>query len=551
MSVPSDVERIVSQDEFPPSVRGIPTNHNPLVSGVLMKPQADWIRFCHEHDLTIGEKGRRTGITYATALDSTIIAASRKEAGGDDIYYIPDTKEKGLEFMGYCAHMARVMASAMGSGWNGVEVFVFDDQTEEGNSKKITAYRIRFASGFNIVALSSNPANIRGLQGIVIIDEAAFHRHVKAVIESATALLIWGGKIRIISTHNGVGNAFNELIKDARSGMNDFKVFTVFFDDAVNAGLYERVCQMRGWTFTQAAKDAWYKKIRGSYGSNLDAMREELDGIPRDGNGVAIAGVLVEACMKEVRPILRLVLDSAHVLRPLSYRDSWIEAWIEDNLAPLLAALDKKFTHYFGQDFARYGDFSIIVPITVLQDLTRLVPFMVEMKNVPKREQFAILSAIVNAMKKLHFGGGAMDATGNGFGLAEDAADAFGHDLIEMVMLSDAWYRTNMPTFQSAFEDQMFDLPLDADIKNDVRALKSINGIIKLPALRTQDTKNEEFMRHGDSAIGLALGHYATNKTVQCATEGYKGVGRNARGGSLANRDFYDDGYDNKSRRMM
>lgn len=543
---PSDVQRIVGWDELPASVRMIPTDHNPLAAGVLMQPQIDWIKFCHTYDLTICEKGRRTGITYSTALDSSIISASRKDAGGDDIYYIPDTKEKGLEFMGYCAHMARVMASAMASGWNGIEVILFDDQQEDGSSKKITAYRIRFASGFNIVALSSNPANIRGLQGIVIIDEAAFHRNVKAVIESCTALLIWGGKIRIISTHNGAGNAFNELIKDSRLGLYDFKVFMVMFDDAVEAGLYERVCRMRNWQATVEGKKAWYNKIRGAYGSNKDAMLEELDGVPRDGDGVAIAGILVEACMKEVRPILRLVLESDHALKSLSYRDSWIEAWIEDHLEPLLEALAPCHRHYYGQDFARYGDFSIITPIEVLQDLTRRVPFMIEMKNVPSREQRKILWYLIRFLQKLgKFGGGAMDATGNGFTLAEDTADEFGHELIEMVMLNDAWYRANMTTFQSAFEDQMFDLPRDADIKNDIRSLKSIKGIIKLPDLRIQDTKDIKFMRHGDSAIALALGHFASNKAMPYATEGYIAIPRNTRG-----YDGRDDDNHYDSRRM-
>lgn len=35
---------------------------------------------------------------------------------------------------------------------------------------------------------------IRGLQGVVVIDEAAYHRDVRAVIDAVNALLIWGGK---------------------------------------------------------------------------------------------------------------------------------------------------------------------------------------------------------------------------------------------------------------------------------------------------------------------------------------------------------------------
>jgi phage FluMu gp28-like protein len=51
--------------------------------------------------------------------------------------------------------------------------------------------------------LSSRPENIRGLQGKVVIDEAAFHPNVQGVMEAATALLIWGGRISVISSHNG------------------------------------------------------------------------------------------------------------------------------------------------------------------------------------------------------------------------------------------------------------------------------------------------------------------------------------------------------------
>ena len=513
MSTPGDVIRVIDleSEEFPPSVREIPTEgFDPLADGVLMLHQRQWIKQIHEFDLNVAEKGRRTGITYATALDDAITAASNKRAGGDNVYYIGDTKEKGLEFIGYCAKMARIMAMAMADGWNGIEVFLFEDQQEDGTSKHITSYRIRFASGYQIVALSSNPANIRGLQGIVNIDEAAFHKNVQAVIDACTALLIWGGKIRIISTHNGMKNPFNQLVRDARAGLNAFKVFHCTFDDAVNNGLYERVCFVKGWTPTPEGKQAWYDKIRKGYGTNSAAMKEELDAIPREGSGVAIPGILIEMAMKEVRPILRLALGSDFVPKGMSYRDSWIADWIRINVNPVLEILDDRFQHSFGSDYARYGDFAVFGPMATLQDLRRLVPFILEMKNVPTRHQQQILWHIIDKLPR--FRNGAMDATGNGFTLAEYTADRYGRPRILEVKLNDAWYRENMIPFQQAFEDGMMDIPRDVDILNDLRALELIDGIIKLPNLRVDDTKNAEFKRHGDGAIMLALGHYATRE---------------------------------------
>lgn len=505
---PGDVERILSWEELPASVREIPAGFDPLADGVLMSHQAEWIRQIHGHPLNLCEKGRRTGITFATALDDAITASSSKQARGDNCYYIGDTKEKGLEYIGYAAHMAKVMAAAMAEGWRGIEVFLFEDQQPDGTSKQITAYRIRYASGFQQVALSSNPASIRGLQGKVTIDEAAFHRNVQAVIDAATALIIWGGDIRIISTHNGQKNPFNQLIHDTRAGLYSFRIFRVGFDDAVANGLYERVCMMKGWQPTESGKKEWYQRVRGAYGANKAAMLEELDVIPREGSGVAIPGILIEACMKEERPILRLALDREWGLKGDAFRKSWCEEWIRIYLAAVVAGLDVELQHVFGMDFARYGNFSVIAPLAIQQNLTRRCPFLVELHDVPSRQQEQILWFVIDHLPQ--FRGGAMDATGPGLTLAEYTADKYGRGRIEEVTLNDAWYREHMVPFQDAFTDQTIDLPRNADVRNDLRTLELINGIVKLPKLTVADTKTAEFKRHGDSAIALALAWYKT-----------------------------------------
>jgi len=537
MSQPSDVIGVIALNspELPAAVRELPNNADLLAEGVLMLHQRQWIKQIHEFDLNIAEKGRRTGITYATALDDTITASSNRKAGGDNIYYVGDTKDKGLEFIGYCASMAKIMACAMAPGWNGIEVFLFEDQMEDGNSRQITSYRIRFASGFQIVALSSNPANIRGLQGIVDIDEAAFHSNVQAVIDACLALLIWGGKVRIISTHNGFKNPFNQLIRDAWAGLNAFKVFHCTFDDAVNNGLYERVCMIRGWEPSEKGKKEWYDKIRKGYGSNLAAMKEELDAIPREGSGVAIPGVLIEMSMKEVRPILRLTLGKDFVPKGLAYRDSYIAEWIRIKLNPCIDLLMRGREYSFGSDYARFGDFAVTAPLFLEQDLTRNCPFMIEMKDVPTRHQRQILWHVIDHLPR--FRNGAMDATGNGYGLAEATADKYGRPRILEVMLNDAWYRANMGAFQQSFEDNKWNLPRDADVLNDLRTFELIDGIIKLPGLRTQDTKDIEFKRHGDAGMALVLGDFAIRQqtvTIEHQTSGPTGLCLSA-GRSMSN----------------
>lgn len=80
----ADTQRIVEWDELPESVRNIPDSFDPLADGVLMKHQVEWIAL--KATIKVEEKGRRTGITFSEALDDTITAASRKSAGGDNVF---------------------------------------------------------------------------------------------------------------------------------------------------------------------------------------------------------------------------------------------------------------------------------------------------------------------------------------------------------------------------------------------------------------------------------------------------------------------------------
>lgn len=504
--------RIIEWEELPPQVRDIPENFDPLAEGVLMAHQSQWLAV--KASLKVCPKGRRTGITFAQALDDTITAGSRKSAGGDNVYYIGDTKEKGLEFIGYCAKFARVIAEAQGQGVSGIEEFLFEDQDDQGNTKNINAYRIRFASGFQIVALSSRPANIRGLQGKVRIDEAAFHADVQGVLDAATALLIWGGEIVVISSHNGRRNPFNELIKDIEAGIygDDAKIFRVTFDQAVKNGLYERVCLMKGWTPTAEGKERWYKRIRASYGPRKAAMREELDVIPRDTGGVCIPGVWVEQSMPEERPVLRLTLDDDFVHRPERERASWCEDWISEHLMPLLKALSPDREHVAGMDFARHRHFSVITPLEIMQNLTRRAPWVLELHNVPTRQQEQILWRCLDALPK--FRGAALDASGPGQTIAEYTADKYGRQLIHEVVLSRQWYGEWVPKMIQRFEDGTYDLPRDASLTADLRAVERIDGIPMVPRVESKDLKEPELFRHGDFAISLALAEFAALNIV-------------------------------------
>ncbi|MCX8712299.1 hypothetical protein J3U57_06185 [Gilliamella sp. B3464] len=528
--------RVIEWEELPARARDIPDNFNPLFDGVLMKHQIEALKI--QAAILAVPKGRRTGITFAFSFEAVLVAGARKSAGGMNVFYIGDTKEKGLEFIGYCAKFSKVIAEQQSSSVSSIEEFLFEDVDENKNSRYITAYRIRFSSGYQITALSSRPANIRGLQGLVIIDEAAFHQDVQGVLDAATALLIWGGRIIVISSHNGKSNPFNQFVIDIENGIygNTAQVYRVTFDDAVANGLYERVCYMKGEEPTIESKKKWYTTIRNSYGPNKAAMREELDAIPRDGQGVCIPGVWIERAMREERPVLRLICGDDFAEKDELDRISWCDNWIQQDIEPLIAVLNHQHEHVFGMDFARHRHFSVIWPMAIEQNLMRKVPFSVELNNVPSAQQQQILFFIISKLPRLM--GGAMDATGPGMVLAEYTADKFGRPFIAEINLNRQWYGLWMQKFISAFEDGTIDIPRDSNIEQDLRAVRSVDGIPMVPKLERKDLKDPDLVRHGDSAIAGCLAWYATlNKMAQIE------------GQSTGERDIYHQlyGYVNDS----
>ena len=367
------------------------------------------------------EKSRRVGLSWAEAADDALYAAAD---AGDDVWYIGYNKEMAEEFINDCAWWVRKYALAAGA----VEEELISDE-----DKDILTFRIRFASGHKVVALSSRPSNLRGKQGRVVIDEAAFHDDLLELLKAAMALLMWGGQVRIISTHNGDQNPFNTLIQDVRAGKKPYSLHRVTLDDARAEGLYRRICLVTGEAWTEAGEEQWRAELVASYGAAAD---EELFCIPSQGGGTYLARVIIERCMADGIPVLRWNRPHEFAVLPDHIRQAEAKDWCETNLQPLLAALDSKRRHYFGEDFARNGDLTVISPLAEEQGLRYRQPFVVELSNIPFKEQEFILFYIVDRLPRFTFG--KLDARGNGQYLAEVAMQRYGASRIEQVMLSDA-----------------------------------------------------------------------------------------------------------------
>ena len=461
-------------------------------ASVLLPYQQRWI--ADDSELKIAEKSRRTGITWAEAADAALAAAASKEAGGKNHFYVGSNKEMAREFIDAVALWAKAFDKVAST----VKEEVFLD---ENGDKEILTFVVHFPhSGFKVQALSSSPKNLRGMQGNVTIDEAAFHERLAEVLKAALALTMWGAKVRLISTHNGVDNLFNELITDSRAGKKRYSVHRLTLDDALADGLYKRICLVSGKPWSPAAQQQWRDNLLKDTATEEDAL-EEYFCVPKASGGSYMSRVLIESRMIDEAPVLRFEGSAAFNEWPEHQRNVEIDEWCESELMPLLSDLNKEERHCFGEDFGRSGDLTVIAPLGIRQNLQRVCPFLVELRNVPFRNQEQILFYMADRLPRLC--GGQLDGRGNGQYLAEQARYRYGTGVIESVMLSQGWYLENMAPFKAAFEDDDIAIPKDADVLADLRAIQVIKGVPKLPDGQTASSNNKQ--RHGDAAIALCL----------------------------------------------
>jgi phage FluMu gp28-like protein len=153
-----------------------------------------------------------------------------------------------------------------------------------------------------------------------------------------------------------------------------------------------------------------------------------------------------------------------------------------------------------GQDFARSGDLSVIAPMEIGETLHRTVPFLMEMHNVPFKQQEQVLFAIGDALPRLC--GVAIDSRGNGSYMGEAATDKWG-SIVDQVMATENWYRERMPRYKARFEDGSITIPKDDGLVDDHRAFKLVRGVARLPEGKTSGE------RHGDGAMACVLADHA------------------------------------------
>lgn len=449
------------------------------------------------------EKSRRIGMTWGLGAYAVLRAGRQKRARGTDVIYISYSREMTREFIDACAMWAKAFNIAA----EAAEEMLFDQGSED---KAINAFRIKFASGFEIMALSSAPRGLRGKQGVVIIDEAAFVDDLEALLKSAMALTMWGGQVVVCSTHLGADNYFNTQIQDILSGRSIYAHMRITLDQALVEGLYGRIALVTGETWTPAAEAAWRQGVIDRYRDNVD---EELYCVPSMSSGAWLPAPLIEARMTADTPILRLALPKDYLHMSRLQQMVEIGPFMEE-LKEALDGIDLGKRYAFGFDFARVADLTVGCLLAIEPNLKRRQALVFELRDVPGIEQKDITGQVLEKVRA-RLVGAAFDATGMGWTVAEDMGRKFGlredHEqgsgLVMALRFTEEWYRINMPPLNAAFEDDSIAIVKDDEHLSDLRAVKLVRGIPRVPPTREGETGKK---RHGDYAIALALAYWAS-----------------------------------------
>jgi phage FluMu gp28-like protein len=408
-----------------------------------------------------------------------------------------------------------------------------EEEGQKIDGLEVLTYVIRYPSGNRIVALSSKPTNLRNRKGRIIVDEAAFMPDLQETMKAAMAILMWGGRVDILSTHNGVDSYFNEIVEDVKKGRRNYSLHQTSLDDALGDGLFKRICLVTGRPWSEDGERKWREELIADYGDDAD---EELFLVPSRSGGTYLPRGMVENAMEDIRVLRWEPPTTDFASWSDDRRTREMKDWLDQVVAPVLAGLDKKLLHALGEDFGRTVDLTVFAPVVMLQNLDRKVPFLVELRDTPFREQEQAFNFICDRLPR--FFKAALDATGNGQYMAERAWQRYGEDCVEQVHLSTRWYSEHLPPLKKAFEDSEIVVPKDADVLQDLLAFKMIDGVPKLPDSKMRqkaNTKRGRVTRHGDAGVAIALGYYASRQE----TSVYEYTSANKRRSGLGARSSY------------
>lgn len=264
--------------------------------------QRAWIE--DDSPIKVWQKSRRIGADFAEAF-----CAARDRFSGRrtcDYWYSSADESASVEWMEYVRTFARDVYGCALELIEEIEPF-------EGRDLKVMSVRLPEINGRRprISAMASNPKSFRSKGGDIGISELAFHENAVDLWRAGFPTTTWGGRVRVLSSHNGVEAWFNQLVEMARRHADpethgaprphDVKssLHTTTIHDAVEQGLVERINEVSG---TEWTREEFVEHLRRNCGDEI-AWRQEYLCLPSEESGSYFPYDLMRPCVREERTV--------------------------------------------------------------------------------------------------------------------------------------------------------------------------------------------------------------------------------------------------------
>jgi phage FluMu gp28-like protein len=419
--------------------------------------QKRWI--LDESQMKLGEKSRRIGWTYATSF-RRVVKALRVPAL--DCWVSTRDMATAKEFVRDCLRWVR-LANLVGKVTTGDEVIDI--------ARNVSAQVITFPNRSRIYVLSSNPDVMAGKGGDIVLDEFALHKDQELLWQVAQPTAsVWGFQIEVFSTHRGKGTLFNRFVTEARgSNKMGWSFHSVNIEQAVEQGLLDRINEAVAKRGGKAVTPQQFLERQKARCATEGQWNQEYMCRPEDDLGSLLPYALLTPCAR---------------------------SWDILRTGPTAPRTGRRL---IGMDIARRVHKSVIWLIEEEGALwnTREI---VTLHDVKLRDQRA---ALCDLFRLWECDGCAIDGTGLGIQLAEDAADDLGASLVQTVTFTPAVQNEMANIMLQTFQDIGILIPDHPDIEqalHKVRKAVTASGHITYVAEADESGHADEFW-----ALALAL----------------------------------------------
>lgn len=431
-----------------------------MSQAILLSYQQRWV--ADRSRFKVGMFARQTGKTFSSTLEIVLDCLEAEAAGKKTRWVILSRGERqAREAM---EEGVKLHLKAMQIAFESAALSYF-----EGVQTK--ALEVTLPGGSRITALPANPDTARGFSANVFLDEFAFHQDSRKIWMALFPVISAGWKIRVVSTPNGKGNKFYELITD------------------------------------KSADNPWSRHV-------VDIHQAIAEGLPRDADELR-AGLNDDDTWRQ-----------EFELQWLDEASAWLPFGLIDSVEHADAGIPENYqggTTFIGNDIAARNDLWCAWVWERWGDIlwTREI---VTLLRASFRQQDEVLDALVAKYNPMRI---CMDQTGMGEKPVEDAQFRYGAQRVEGVLFT-ADAKLHLATIgKQEFEDRRVRIPLGStELRADLHSLRRI----KTPAggIRFDVSGGDG---HADRAWAGFLGLYAAHNPT--APIEFQSTGPRATGGDL------------------